>query len=182
MLDIDPRCAQDHGYFSEMDAELASGGREALLADLLAFDLRTVNLREIPRTAALLEQKLRSLDPIESWWVDRLMAGAPTREHEGWAELVPRAALFDDHLKAAERTGVRRRPDETSFGMKLRKLVPGLTESRPRLDVDGMGTLKRVRCYGLPSLADCRAAFEEQVNQTVAWPADEAPEEPEPPG
>src|SRR5262249_54036900 len=36
VLDVDPRCAQNHEYFREMDAELANGGLEALLADLLA--------------------------------------------------------------------------------------------------------------------------------------------------
>lgn len=83
VLDIDPRCAQNHGYFQEMDEELANGGREALLADLLAFDLSTVNLRQIPRTGALLEQKLRSLDPMENWWFERLRSGSTRRGGEG---------------------------------------------------------------------------------------------------
>ena len=38
-----------------------------LLADLLAFNLDTVNLRQIPRTEALLEQKIRSLESVEGW-------------------------------------------------------------------------------------------------------------------
>ncbi len=45
VLDVDPRCAQQHDYFREMDAELDNGGREKLLYDLQHFDLERVNLR-----------------------------------------------------------------------------------------------------------------------------------------
>src|SRR5206468_524793 len=62
VVDVDPRCAQNHEYFGEMDEQLAAGGLEHLLADLLAFDIEPLNLRQIPRTDALLEQKIRSLD------------------------------------------------------------------------------------------------------------------------
>jgi hypothetical protein len=75
VLDIAPNCAQNHSYFAEMDAELNQGGREALLADLLALDLDAPdapNLRTIPKTSALLEQKLRSLDSVSEWWFEWL--------------------------------------------------------------------------------------------------------------
>ncbi len=57
VLDVDPRCAQNHQYFKEMDEELAAGakgdtGYSHLLADLLAFDLESVNLRQVLRTGA----------------------------------------------------------------------------------------------------------------------------------
>ena len=89
VLDVDPRCAQDSAYFREMDEELAAGGLAHLLADLLAFDLSSINLRQIPRTAALLEQKIRSLDSVEAWWFERLMSGATTRDGSQWGALVP---------------------------------------------------------------------------------------------
>jgi hypothetical protein len=38
VLDVDPRCEQNYEYFREIDEELAHGGLEYLLADLLAFD------------------------------------------------------------------------------------------------------------------------------------------------
>ncbi len=78
VLDVAPHVAQNHAYFAEMDAEMANGGREAFLADLLAYDLDAPgapNVRIIPKTAALLEQKLRSLDPVTSWWFERLCDG-----------------------------------------------------------------------------------------------------------
>jgi hypothetical protein len=66
VLDVDPRCEQNYEYFREIDEELAHGGLGYLLADLLAFDLDTVNLRPIPRTQALLKQKIRSLESVHA--------------------------------------------------------------------------------------------------------------------
>lgn len=48
--------------------------------DLLHFDLSKVNLREIPKTTALLEQKVASQDDKQGWWLDFLHRGdLPTR-------------------------------------------------------------------------------------------------------
>lgn len=167
VLDVNPRCAQNAGYFAEMDAELEAGGREALLADLLAFDLASVDLRHIPRTAALLEQKIQSLDPIDSWWLDRLMAGAPVRDRHDWPSEIPVDILRDDYCAASDRLGVRRKSAETVLGARLRRLIPLLQRQKRFWNMsDGQ---RRVWCYLLPPLADCRAAFEKAVGQSMAW-------------
>lgn len=168
VLDVDPRCAQNHGYFREMDEELNNGGREALLADLMAFDLESVNLRQIPRTEALLEQKVRSFDSVEMWWYEALMRGAATRDGETWPASIEKSALVDDYIAAAERIGIRRKAAETELGMKLLRLVPGL-ESRKISVVDETGVSRRRNCFILPSLNDCRAAYVEALQQPVTW-------------
>ena len=176
VLDIDPRCAQNHEYFREMDAQLKAGGREALLADLLAFDLANANLRQIPRTEALLEQKIRSLDSVESWFFERLRAGSSTRDRDTWSLVMPRATMIDDYVLASDRVGVKRKAAETEVGMKLRKLVPALGEVRATVDVpnrDGHLQQKRAWCWRFPPLAECRAAFELAMQQRIAWPADD---------
>lgn len=66
VLDVDPRCAKNRQYFKEMDQELDRGGREALLADLLTFDLNGVDYWTIPDTDALREQKIATLPPVEA--------------------------------------------------------------------------------------------------------------------
>src|SRR6185437_13334082 len=83
-LDVNPRCAQNTEHFAEMDRELDNGGFEHLLGDLMQFPLDTVDLRKIPKTEALLEQKLRSLDSVGTWLYARLQAGAPTRHLAEW--------------------------------------------------------------------------------------------------
>lgn len=170
VLNISDAVAQNHDYFREMDEELAAGGRESLLADLLAFDLSTVNLRQIPHTGALLEQKLRSLDPLESWWLERLMAGSPTSKGSAWVEEAPTEGMFDDYIAMADKIGVKRKSELTAFGIKMRKLVKGLGYCRPWMDLSP-GVVKRVQCYRLPPLETCRASFENELGQTIEWAA-----------
>jgi hypothetical protein len=159
-----------------MDRELDGGGREALLRDLLDFDLESVNLRQIPHTMALLEQKIRSLDSVESWWFERLMSGSTARGGSQWRIEVPSETLFDDYIAISERIGVRRKQEQTVFGIKLAKLVPDIAKRRLSAEVrdhDGVTVSKRVWCYVLPSLQQCREAFAQLVCQDVAWPDDD---------
>ncbi|UPK25938.1 primase-helicase family protein [Bradyrhizobium sp. 195] len=161
VLDVNPRCAQNHSYFAEMDEELNNGGRERLLHDLQTFDLSQVNLRHLPQTPALLEQKIRSLDTIDDWWFNRL--------HEGgdWPERTRCDDLYTEYFKAP---GVGRKRGPAEFGKRLLKLA-SIRKVRPAMEADEPGTMKRVWCYELPSLDECRAAFDDLVGQPVPWPA-----------
>jgi hypothetical protein len=174
VLDIGDYVAQNHEYFREMEDQLDNGGREALLYDLLNFDLTKVNIRLIPKTAALLEQKLRSLDSVESWWFERLESGVTTRMGSEWRRQIPIETLFRDYISQADMIGIKRKNEKTAFGMKMFKLVPGLARERGYPDMAdhetvGPGTT-RVWCYAVPSLDDCRRAFAESVGQDVVWP------------
>ncbi|APT31922.1 DNA Metabolism [Methylobacterium phyllosphaerae] len=176
VIDVGDGCAQNGEYFAELHKQLADGGREALLHDLLHFDLTSVNLRQIPKTEALLEQKLRSLDAVESWWFERLAAGTPTAKMEYWRCDMPIDEMFDDYIASADKIGIKRKSEITSFGIKMRRLVPGL--KRERLSVsDGHVGLKRLWCYVLPPLDDARALFETELSQAVAWDDDPKPGE-----
>jgi hypothetical protein len=124
VLDVDPRCAQNNEYFADMDNELADGGLEALLYDLLAFDLGAVALRTIPKTKALLEQEERSLGTVDAWWLERLDDGALTRHDTLWRTEIPCAELFDDYINASEKIGIRRKREATIFGIELRQARP----------------------------------------------------------
>lgn len=164
VLDVNPRCAQDRAYFAEMDKELNEGGRERLLYDLLTFDLTQVDLWHLPQTQALLEQKIRSLDTIDDFWFNRL--------HEGgeWPCRVVCEHLHAEYLKAASQIGVGRKRGPAEFGKRIAKLVPALEKHRPVIEVEP-GVTRRVWCYEMPSLAECRAAFDELLGQPVQWPA-----------
>lgn len=168
VLDVSNTVAQNHEYFALMERELDNGGREALLFDLLHVDLSGINLREIPKTAALLEQKIRSLHPVEAWWFARLSEGAPTRQFDNWPAMISKQDLFTDFIEASDRAGVRRRGYETEIGMKLKKIAPGLTERRAEPDANG----RRLRCYLLPALAKAREDFAEAMKQDIDWPAE----------
>jgi hypothetical protein len=176
VLDVDPRCAQNTAYFAEMDRELEDGGFEHLLGALLRFPIDSVNLRQIPRTSALLEQKIRSLDSIEAWWFARLFAGAPLRRLLEWKAEIPTNDLFEDYIAASEKIGIKRKQEETIFGTKLKRLVPSLRRARRRMILDDSHGLKsgRVPVTLLPDLQTARAEFEAGLQQAVDWPTDDA--------
>jgi hypothetical protein len=178
VLDVNPRRLQDTLYFQEMDEELNNGGREALLHDLLTFDLSSVNLRQIPRTGALLEQKIHSLDPIDSWWLDRLMAGTPTRKHTSWLPVISSDLLREDYIESANQMGIKRKSTETVLGRRLKNLTRGLGLRRAKRMWSTPNGDKRVSCYLMPSLAACREAFEKALGQRIDW--DELDEQPTP--
>lgn len=163
VLDVNPRCAQNRTYFAEMDDELNAGGRERLLYDLQTFDLSQVDLWQLPQTDALLEQKLRSLDPIDDFWFNRL------HECDEWHQTVIADDLYNEYVQSSSRIGVGRKRSPADFGKRLAQLVPALKKPRPTIEING--EKKRRWCYLLPSLDDCRAAFDELVGQPVKWPA-----------
>lgn len=169
VFDVDGRCAQNADYFREIDEQLRDGGYEALLFDLLRFDLSTVDLRKVPKTKALLDQKLRSLESPDEWWLDRLKAGAPTRKLHHWPAEIPRDALYDDYIDVTERTGWKRRATEVVVGAALKKIMPDLKTVRRVITRHEGADPERVRCYVLPSLIEARAAFERSVGHPIDW-------------
>jgi hypothetical protein len=53
------------------------------------------------------------------------------------------------------------------------KLVPGLKRRRSSIEVSP-GLRERSWCYVLPTLAKCRDAFEQEINQSIEWGEEEA--------
>lgn len=176
VLDVSPHCAQNHEYFAELWRELRAddgAGFKRLLHDLMTFDLSTVNLRQIPRTGGLLEQKIRSFTPVEAWWYDRLQLGRTTLAGDKWLDVIPTTTLYDDYWNHADRIGVKRKKTDTEFGIELRKLVPGIQRKKATIYPDDSPSSVRTRCYFLPPLADARAAMEVLLQQPVAWPPED---------
>jgi hypothetical protein len=164
VIDVDPRCAQDRGYFKEIDEQLAAGGRARLLHDLLTFDLESVDLWQIPQTKALLDQKIRSFEPIEDFWYNRLIDGGD------WPSRIVCADMYADYLKHCAQVGVGRKRSPAEFGVRIAKLIPDLRKVRPVVETEP-GVTRRTWCYEIPSLCDCRHAFDEMIGQSVPWPA-----------
>ena len=84
-------------YFSALHHELAHGGLEAMLYDLLRWDLGDWHPRQIYETDALREQKEQSLPPLEEWFVEVLQEGVlPGLKFDGEKDLASTRALADD--------------------------------------------------------------------------------------
>jgi hypothetical protein len=173
-LDVGDAKMKNTAYFAAIDAEMDNGGREALLNYLLSFDLKAegVNLREIPKTAALLDQKLSSLSPEQGWWLDTLMRGElPWGVEEPGR--CPASRLFERYIKHASRRGARRRSIEVQLGMFLRKHVPKLIKSEATYKHWTGSEMKDTAgaVYAFPPLAECRAAFAKTLghDDKIAW-------------
>ena len=160
IFDIGEDQMQDNAYFAAIDEEMDNGGREALLHYLLNFDLTQVDLRVIPKTAALLDQQIESMTPEQAWWFETLMRGAlPSRPH-GVNEpgVCLKDDLFETYILHARLQGISRRSTETKIGMFLSKqLGAKLEDTRPLVGQ------QRLPCYKLPPLADMPQAVRREV-------------------
>jgi phage/plasmid primase-like uncharacterized protein len=178
VIDVGEGNIQDHNYFAAIEAEADHGGREALLDYLLNFDLKSVNLRKIPLTAALLDQKILSMTAEQKWWFDMLSSGELPG---GCSEVAhcPIPVLFNRYIHHASKQGVHRKSIETQLGMFLNKYVPGLRKSANRQTYKYQGRRSYV-CeregfiYVFPPLAECRKAFADKLRQELKW--DDQPE------
>jgi hypothetical protein len=179
VVDLGEAAMQNAKYFAAIDDEMANGGREALLDYLLRFDLSKVDLRRLPRTSSLYEQKVASLPTEAAWWLDRLRHGSPTSQSDYWAGEAPRDAMYGSYVAFAERLGQRRKLTPDQFGIELRKLLPpdSLKASRPRVTVADEATgdtrVMRVRYYRLPSLEVCRGHFAGLLRSSIDWECDD---------
>ena len=174
VLDVGEDRMQDIPYFEAIDHEMDNGGREALLDHLLQSDLTKVNLRVIPKTDALLDQKMSSFTGEQSWWYAMLSNGVLPWGCDA-ERCCPAQALHDSYIEHASRAGIRRRGDATKIGIFLTKHVPTVRKYRRTHTAKRPGdraiTEKHGYVYEFPPLADCRAAFEKMIQQSVEWPA-----------
>lgn len=174
VLDVGEKHMQDHAYFEAIQNELDNGGREALLHYLLHYDISGVNLRQFPQTAALMEQKLYSMTPVQKFAFQLLESGVLGTGTNGWHE-IPTKDLYNQFIDFCIRVGIRHRPSNSEFGTQLKKLFPGVMNAKGRLSKYGSN---RPNVYRFPSLDDCRKVFEKFINYKVEWPVYE--EEPPP--
>ncbi|HXA39654.1 MAG TPA: primase-helicase family protein [Phenylobacterium sp.] len=156
----------DTRYFGALYAEIEGRGPAALLHYLQNFDLAGFDVRAVPQTKGLAEQKLASLRGLPRWWLERLQEG-DLSDQEKWEHgyvQVGREELRDRLAKWLE----RRRHDgdplsAEQIGTELRKMLPDLRSSQPRLNGE------RRRAYIFPSLEECRTAFQRFIGHTIDW-------------
>ena len=182
VFDVGEAARLNAEYFAGIDREMDNGGREALLGFLQRFDLSEVNLRDIPMTAALSQQKIASMKPEEGWWFEVLRRGAPTRRMDSWETEVVTDDFYADYIAYCDRLGVSRRASPENLKIQLEPSVPREIERsrvRRQVEVDKGGGVKewstrRVHVYHLPELAECRGFLAERMGLPADyWGSDE---------
>lgn len=167
VLEVGDGNKQDTTFFAALDAQMANGGREGLLYDLLNLDITEYDVRKVPQTDALTEQKRRSMDIVEEWWYRCLKNGRILRYEDNWKSSVPTAHLYEEFKKYLEQWNIfSRHMNETIFGRELAKCTT-MRKIQKRMNIEEQDpnggsyhTQKRVYVYEFPDLEDCRAEWD----------------------
>jgi hypothetical protein len=182
---------QDFAYFNAIKDQLDHGGYEALLYHLLnEVDLTSFNVRLVPNTAGLREQRDQSLPPLEAWWCELLETGTIT----GGDPAAPHRAVCNSYQRQIEIDG--------GYSSNIRHVAQhGLYDQarlvEPRLrnhfnDHKLGGFLREMGCdntkkvlrrqgWSFPPLLECRAKWEVRYpgwkwrdTEIAEWQAEEA--------
>jgi hypothetical protein len=183
ILDVAKHNHQDSAFFGALLKQMEQGGYEALLHLLLTRDISGFNVRAVPKTEALHEQKLLSLNPEEEWWYQKLMNGRLLETHSKWEPAVIKKLVVDDFINMNRAWNVQRRGSETQLGRFMSHMIPGLLTKQIVASMEvhlGNGQFvqeppRRYYHYCFPPLAACRAAWEEKYGkQSWQQPIDDA--------
>jgi hypothetical protein len=155
VIDVGDAHMQDTAYFEALVNEMNNGGREAFLHYLLNFDLTGVNLRKLPQTAALMENKILSMSSAEQFWYEILVRGTVFETDSTWTPCINKRDLHNLYVEYAKAIGQTRRSSETSLGKTISKLCPHKKD-----------TTKPERAWDVGDLQRCREAFDRVMN----WP------------
>jgi hypothetical protein len=168
---------QDPNWFGPIYQEMRSGGLDAMLYDLLNYDLCDWHPRQIVRTPALAKQQEESLSPLDQWWLELLQTGVL----EGASETAPDRAIsnhYDEEISEPDGYGGKRKRtvrreglydqarrisprlkgvSDTALGLYLRDEQRGCTNT----------WVQRRRGWQFPPLNECRERWKERFPETV---------------
>ena len=129
MLDVGEEHKSDHAYFAAIWQELDAGGYEAMLYDLLHMDITRFNVRDVPKTDALQDQKQQSLPIRLAWWQDVLFRGYVYDSRHGleeyftcWRDRESTSLLYAAYNAYARAHGERHPLNAVSFGRFMHQL------------------------------------------------------------
>ena len=170
VLKVSPDHCNDFDYFHAIEQQLINGGYRAMLYELQHLDISDFEIRAIPKTRALWDQKRQSFDPVTEWYFDCLNRGSLSSATSSWctrgftARITASAILRDlDDLAVGAHN---KHSARIQLGQRLAKLCPAVRHEQSR--VEGNRDRKEWT-YIFPSLQDCRDAFVKYVGQQVEW-------------
>jgi len=122
VLELGERNKQDHKFFAAIDKQMANGGKEGLLYDLLRMNIDNFDVRKVPHTDALADQKRRSMGHVEEWWYGRLVEGRILHRHADWEGIVTTADIYSTYAQYVDKWKIlNRNLNETIFGKDFSK-------------------------------------------------------------
>jgi hypothetical protein len=181
----------DHAYFEALWAEMEAGGYEAMLHDLLRYNLAAFNVWRFPATEGLQQQKKLSLGTDMLWWRDVLHRGYVFRSRLGleeffgcWNEEIATELLFASYTEFADRKRERHPLSREDFGRFMVSLGAEAKRMSKAMigehiaDVQALrGTARKAEPvyhprppgYHLGTLEAAREAFTKNTKLTFDW-------------
>jgi hypothetical protein len=166
-MDVSEKHMNDSRYFAPIYREMANGGKEAMLYELLNYNIDNFDLRKFPRREALLDQIIQTMSSDKKFWYEQLSNGRISSISEklseystsDWPDVFNCTILYEMYLDFAKRMNNRYPHMDRQFGKQLRKLCPAIGRRKIGDDYH----------YFLPTLSECRAHFESLVNIKIDW-------------
>ena len=160
VLNVSDQYKGNFEYFNKLITHAENGGIQAFAHYLKHLDIRKINLRQVPKTKALLDQKMESMDSVDRFLYDMLMDGV--NNGDNWEKSVAVEQLHKNYLDSAHAMGERWTIEKNKFG---RRLVKQLELKRERVMVN----LIREYVWMFPSLDQCRERFAQYFEADFDW-------------
>ena len=170
VFDVSPARKGDGAYFQALADQMDSGGREAMLFDLMAMDLAEFDVRAIPQTDARTEQKLMGLRGVESWLHEVLATGG-FKVGNGWVNWsedgkgvceIAKTAAHDAYVEHSKNQREYRPLPMAQWAKDLLRIMsPVVKTYRPN---------GSARHFAFRPLTICREHFARQINSPgMSW-------------
>jgi hypothetical protein len=143
VLDVAGTRMGDRAYFAAIENQMQAGGAAAMLHALQHRDISRFEIRDIPGSQALADQKKHSLDTLDRWWLAVLERGFVWRSRHGlpvfgeWQEFVSTELLNRAYLQWCSENRVQRPMTRVQLGARMTEVY---TPKRP----DGSGIIGEV--------------------------------------
>jgi 5S rRNA maturation endonuclease (ribonuclease M5) len=193
VMDVSDHRIGDKAYFTALNEQMENGGLAAMLHDLLNMDLSKFNVRDVPQTDALADQKRLSLDSLHRWWFTVLQRGFVWRSRYGaaifmdWSDFVSTELLYRSYLQWCNETREGRPMSREQLGVMMKGLYQS---ARPRghhpvYEIESMdsqegkvaATMERPQGYRVGSLRTAQLEFTKANGIAFDWEDDEPTED-----
>lgn len=189
MLDVGEERMQEHAYFGAIIEQMDDGGCAAMLDELLNRDISNFQVRKVPNTDALDDQKKRSLKTEEAWLYEILARGCVYRSKHGltdefnrWMEWASTSLLYESYLDYTNQHKERYPLKLIPFGRYMTEMAQArrggvgelVAETITVSRIDGSRRPEAIRRdrpmgYFLGNLAEARHNFEVCTGLTFKW-------------
>jgi hypothetical protein len=178
VLEVGNEHKNDQPFFHSITEQLNNGGRDALLHMLLTMDIKNFNVRNVPKTQALQQQKLFTLNTQDQWWYEKLCSGRLLESHDKWEEKVVQQDFEADYVGHCRAFNAQRRGSSFALMQSLKRILPEGYPKRVQTNTPVTvllrdGTTKpitRPYWFKFPALKECRKFWDDNFSGPYDWP------------